>query len=108
MNMHVIRHEKCPLAVRFPFITVKVFRGIIPLGLGEPPISLALCMCAVPFPLVDATKIGLLEVKRVDLYERLMIWQKDIRVTGVLTHSLHGHCVEEKCRKLTAKRASRM
>lgn len=39
------------------------------------------------------TKIGLLEVKAVDLYELLMIWHEDIRVTGVLTYSPHGHCV---------------
>lgn len=43
------------------------------------------------------TEIGLLEGKRVDLYELPMIRQGDIRVTGVLAHPPHGHCVEEKC-----------
>lgn len=55
------------------------------------------CVCAVPFLHVAATEIGLLEGMRVDLYELLMIRQGDIRVTGVLTHPPHGHCVEEKC-----------
>lgn len=54
-------------------------------------------MCAVPFPHVADTEIGLLEGKRVDLYELLMIRQGDIRMTGVLTRPPHGHCVEEKC-----------
>lgn len=58
---------------------------------------LALSVCAVLFPVVADTKIGLLGGKGVDLYELLMIWQGDIRVTGVLTHSPHGHCMEEKC-----------
>lgn len=46
---------------------------------------------------VADTEIGLLEGKRGDLYELLMIRQGDIRVTGVLTRPPHCHCVEEKC-----------
>lgn len=49
------------------------------------------------FRRVADTEIGLLEGKRVDLYELLVIRQGDIRVTGVLTRPPHCHCVEEKC-----------
>ena len=51
----------------------------------------------MPSPHAADTGIGLLEGKRVDLHELLMIRQGDIRVTGVLTCPPHGHCVEEKC-----------
>lgn len=100
--MHVIYHGKWPSAVQFSVITVKVFWGVkysvsdiqFWWFTVEPRTQ---CVCAEPFPHVADTGFGLLEGKRVDLYELLMIRQGDIRVTGVLTRLPHGHCVEEKC-----------
>lgn len=121
MNMHVICHGKWPVAEGFTVITVKLFFFLeeggwwntlsAALSFCDSPLRLLLLrvcvLCFVCVVLLHVagwhTGIGPLEGRRVDLYELLMIRQRDIRVTGVQSRFPHGHCAEEKCWKMTAE-----
>ena len=65
---------------------------------GTHPLFL-LHVCRATFLHVADAQIGLFEGKRVDLYYLIMMGEGAIRVMGVLTPPLRGHCTEEGCEK---------